>query len=406
MAVPRECGIKICLLLGLALLTIGVESTPSDGVRRGLVGETIFDVSKYGAKADGKSDNSQAFIDAWNAACKSTGSAKVVIPKGDFVAGEIVFQGPCTADKPITIEIQGNVLASTDISVYSSGIWIMLNEIDGLVVNGGGTINGRGKSSWKSGGGNDDGSLLPVSLVFEKVTNSEMHNLNFVDSMGFHLKVTDSDTITISNVKISAPGDSPNTDGIHMSSSSNVKFTDSVVGTGDDCVSIGHGTTNILISGITCGPGHGLSVGSLGKRPEEKDVQGISFINCTLIGTTNGARIKTYHASPSLQASGIIYKDIIVTDVQNPIIIDQHYNSNQNSEQSKVKISDVHFINIKGTTVSKIPVDINCSEAVPCEGVELADIDLTPSGSAGPLTSACSNAKCVLKGKPIPPGCE
>ncbi|KAL2507624.1 exopolygalacturonase-like [Forsythia ovata] len=165
MAVPREYGIKICLLLGLALLTIGAEPAPSDGVRRGLVGETIFDVSKYGAKADGKFDNSQAFIDTWNAACKSTGSAKVVIPKGEFVAGEVVFQGPCTAAKPITIEIQGNVLASTDISVYTSGTWIKLNEIEGIIVNGGGTINGRGKSSWKFGGGNNDGPLLPVVRI-------------------------------------------------------------------------------------------------------------------------------------------------------------------------------------------------------------------------------------------------
>lgn len=78
------------------------------------------------------------------------------------MAGEVVFQGPCTAPKPITIEIQGNVLASTDVSAYTSGSWIMLEEIDGLVINGGGTINGRGKSSWQFAGANNEGPLLPV----------------------------------------------------------------------------------------------------------------------------------------------------------------------------------------------------------------------------------------------------
>lgn len=405
MAVPREIGVKTCLLLSLALLTIGAKSTPLNGVRRGLVGETIFDVMKYGAKADGRFDNAEAFIDAWKAACKSTEPAKVVIPMGDFVAGEVIFQGPCTAPKPITIEIQGNVLASTDLSAYASGSWIKLDEIDGLVITGGGTINGRGKSSWQFAGGHNEGTLLPVSLTFEKVKNSEMHDVNFVDSMGFHSKVTDSENIKISKLNISAPEDSPNTDGMHISSSINVNVTDSIIGTGDDCVSIGHGTTNIFISGITCGPGHGISIGSLGKRPDETDVKGISVINCTFKGTTNGARIKTYHASPSIEASGILYKDIIMADVKNPIVIDQHYDSKNKPEQSKVKISDVHFVNIKGTTISKIPVAISCSEAVPCEGVELADIDLSPSGAVSSLTSVCDNAKFVLKGKSIPPGC-
>lgn len=210
MAIPREIGVKVCLLLSLTFLAIGAKSIPHNGVRRGLVGETIFDVMKYGAKADGRFDNAQAFIKAWKAACESTGPAKVVIPKGDFVAGEVVFQGPCTAPKPITIEIQGNVLASTDVSAYTSGSWIMLEEIDGLVINGGGTINGRGKSSWQFAGANNEGPLLPVSLTFKKVKNSEMHDVNFVDSMGFHSKVADSENIKISKLKISAPGDSPN----------------------------------------------------------------------------------------------------------------------------------------------------------------------------------------------------
>ncbi|KAL2510521.1 Exopolygalacturonase [Abeliophyllum distichum] len=377
---PR--GFKACFLLGFALLSIGAECA-NPAAPSGLGHETIFDVTKYGAKPDGRKENSMAIIRAWNAACKSSGPARLLVPQGDFVAAEIILQGPCTAAKPITIDIKGNLSAIT----------------------GGGTINGRGEATWNlSGSKNEGGPLLPVSLLYKKVTNVVMHHVNFVNSKGFHSKVTDSSNVAFSYIKITAPGKSPNTDGCHISSSSNVNITDSTIGTGDDCISIGQGTSKILIARIHCGPGHGISVGSLGKRPEEKDVKGVTVTNCTLTGTTNGARIKTYHASPQIQASAIIYQDIVLNDVKNPIIIDQHYNSKKTQEPSKVKISDVHFRNIRGTTVSTISVSLNCSRTFPCEGIELADINLTPSAGIGKLTSACSNAKYILRGKLNPPG--
>ncbi|KAH6755803.1 hypothetical protein C2S53_009584 [Perilla frutescens var. hirtella] len=210
--------------------------------------------------------------------------------------------------------------------------------------------------------------------------------------MGFHSKMIDSNNVKITNLKITAPGDSPNTDGIHLSNATNVNIIDTVIGTGDDCISIGTGSTNIYVSGLKCGPGHGLAVGSLGKRPDELSVGNITFINCLVTGTTNGCRIKSYHASPVLTATAITYQDITMDNVANPILIDQHYFSKTNPEQSNVKISDVHFRNIKGTTSSKIPILLNCSTKVPCDNIELADIDLKP---LAPLTAASLSSACV-----------
>ncbi|KZV52841.1 polygalacturonase [Dorcoceras hygrometricum] len=353
---------------------------------------------KFGAKADNKTDDAMAMIKAWNAACKSNIAAKLVIPSGDFVSGPILFRGPCTAQQSITIEIQGNLYAYDDISEFSNGAWIMLADINGVVVNGGGRINGRGDSVWEFIGGTKDSPPLPVSMVFEKVENGTVYNLNFVNSMGFHVKVTDSSNVALWNLTITAPVGSPNTDGVHLSSSVNINITDSAIGTGDDCISVGHGTENITISGITCGPGHGISIGSLGKRPDETNLKGVSITNCTLTGTTNGARIKTYHNSQEMEATNIVYRDIVMKQVKNPIIIDQHYDSKKKPQQSKVKISNVQFKNIKGTTISPVAISINCSFAVPCEGIELTNIDLVPYGSIGPLHSACSSAKIISTG--------
>ncbi|KAL7083066.1 hypothetical protein ACP275_14G139500 [Erythranthe tilingii] len=391
--------LQACLVLGLLALinVVRCDNYPDFQSRRSLIGETIFDVTKFGAKGDGITDDAMAIIKAWRAACTTMGAAKVLIPRGEFVAGEVVMAGPCTAQKPITIEIQGNLLAYDDMSVYTRGAWIMIEKVDGLVVTGGGTINGRGKEVWQYF--TKGSPPLPVSLILQSVQNAKMYNLNLVDSMGFHSKVTDSTNVAISNMKITAPGKSPNTDGCHMSSSRNINITDTVIGTGDDCISIGHGNYNILVARVTCGPGHGLSIGSLGKRPNETSMKGVTITNCTLVGTTNGARIKTYHASPQIEASSIYFQDIVMDRVKNPIIIDQHYDSKRNREPSKVKISDVHFRNIRGTSISAVSISLNCSSTFPCQGIELSNIDLQPIAPIGPLRSSCSNARFFVTGK-------
>lgn len=67
-------------------------------------------------------------------------------------------------------------------------------------------------------------------------------------------------------------------------------------------------------------------------------------------------------------------------------------------QPSCVQISDVHFKNIRGTTGTQVAVNLDCSEANPCKGIELADIDLTPVRGTPPLSSTCSNVKPIFSG--------
>ncbi|XP_059298475.1 exopolygalacturonase clone GBGE184 [Lycium ferocissimum] len=403
MAIPKVVG--FVLLLGIAIFSSKVAECAPFGSRRGLL-ETVFDVTKFGARPNTEADSARGFMMAWRSACQSSGPAKLVIPPGTFTTGETIFQGPCSSPRPITIEIQGTVLSATDISLYTRGAWISIEHVDGIVVTGGGTLNGQGNSSWQYADKSGSTPPLPSSLVFQTVKSSSINNINFVDSKGVHLKITDSSDITVSKIKVTAPGTSPNTDGLHISQTININVTDSDIGTGDDCIGIGDGTSNVYISNINCGPGHGISIGSLGKRLDEKDVKGIIIRNCTFHSTTNGARIKTYMGSPSLQVSDVVYEDLILDNVKNPIVIDQHYHSKGRNEPSKVKLVDIHFKNIRGTTNSKAPVALNCSEALPCDGIELVDIDLAPIGNIGSLLAAtCQNAKTILGGKNNPPAC-
>ncbi|XP_028771166.1 exopolygalacturonase clone GBGE184-like [Neltuma alba] len=378
-------------------------------------GVAVYDVTTFGAKADNKTDNVMAFMHAWIAACKnSTTPSKVLIPAGAFVAGPTVFAGPCTSPKPITVEVLGTVVATVDPSEYVSPEWFTFEHVDGLVITGNGVFDGQGGVFWQYNdckGKSSECASLPSSLKFNAVSNVIVNGISSVNSKQFHFHLHESSNFTASYLTITAPGNSPNTDGMHIGSSSLVTVSHSVIGTGDDCISVGEGSSNVTIFNITCGPGHGISVGSLGKRPDDKSVNGVSITNCTFKGTTNGARIKTMVGqSPGGEAKSILYQDLLMDNVSNPVVIDQSYGTKAMRFQSKSfwKISDVHFKNIKGSTTTNAAVSLDCSITNPCEGVEVADIDLTftPLHANKSFFSACSNAKATFTGTLNPPACS
>ncbi|KAJ0792701.1 putative endo-polygalacturonase [Helianthus annuus] len=109
-----------------------------------------------------------------------------------------------------------------------------------------------------------------------------------------HLTFQNSINVRASNLRIIAPANSPNTDGIHITASQNVQVFNSLVKTGDDCVSIVDGSRNIVVRKLTCGPGHGISIGSLGKNNSEDKVSNILVDKAIISNTTNGVRIKSW----------------------------------------------------------------------------------------------------------------
>lgn len=380
------------------------------GLRRGLTetGRQIFDVTKYGAVANNeRKDNVQAFMKTWVAACRNSNApAKIVIPTGAFLVGPVVFQGPCKSSEPIVIEVQGTVKATTDVSDYSSPEWFSFEYVNGLVLTGKGTFDGQGPKVWHYNDckTNPNCQHLASSLRFSNVNNTYVEGITSLNSKWFHFFIYESKNITLNNVKITAPADSPNTDGIHISASTSVNVTNTAIATGDDCIGIVQDCHDIYITNVTCGPGHGISVGSLGKWSYDKGVSNIVVRNCTLVNTTNGARIKTWGGTTSGEATGIIYENIIMKNVKNPIIIDQNYG--RKNQPSKWKIKDVHFRNIKGTSASKVSISLGCSSLFPCEVVEMSNVNLSYGGTKFATTatdSVCENAKVTNSGSnPVP----
>ncbi|KAJ9187204.1 hypothetical protein P3X46_002689 [Hevea brasiliensis] len=209
----------------------------------------------------------------------------------------------------------------------------------------------------------------------------------------FHIVINECQNVKVQGVKIMASVESPNTDGIHVQASSGVTILNSKISTGDDCVSIGPGTTNTWVQNVACGPGHGISIGSLGKDLQESGVQNVTVKGATFTGTDNGVRIKTWGRPSNGFARNIVFQHLVMNNVQNPIIIDQNYcpdNNNCPGQVSGVKISGVTYLDIHGSSATEIAVKFDCSKKYPCTGIKLEGINLTYKNQ--PAEASCNNA--------------
>ncbi|KAJ1283754.1 hypothetical protein BS78_03G150800 [Paspalum vaginatum] len=377
----------------------GATPSPEDATKAtGAVG--TFDISKIGAISDGKTDSTKALQDAWTSACGETGSATVLIPKGDYLVGPLNFTGPCKG--AITIQLDGTLLGSNDLSKYTAS-WIEVSHVENIQITGSGTLDGQGTAVYPKTK-TAEPKALPNTLVLFYVTNATVSGIRFLDSKFFHINIDTSKEITVKDVSITAPADVENTDGVHVGGSSKVSITNSTIGTGDDCVSVGPGSAGVTVTSIICGPGQGISVGCLGRYKDEKDVTDVTVRDCMLKHTTNGVRIKSYEDAESvLTASKLTFENIKMEEVGNPIIIDQYYCPEKvcpgkRSNSSHVSVKDVTFRNITGTSSTPEAVSLLCSETQPCSGVELIDVNVEYSGKNNKTMSVCNNAKGTSKG--------
>ncbi|WOK95536.1 exopolygalacturonase-like [Canna indica] len=352
-------------------------------------------------------------MDAWKAACQSDeGNASFVIPKGEFMVGQVEFGGPCHDQVSPKVEIRGKLKSL--INDGDAKYWIKFYGLNRLSVSGGGELDGQGAQAWDDNKCEDTKSckLSATSLRLHQVNNAEVYDLKLTNSKAFHMNLHKCDSIDIHDLEINAPGTSKNTDGIHLSITHNITIRNSVIGTGDDCISVGQGSRGVTIYNITCGPGHGISVGSLGKYADEMDVVDLVVKNCTIKGTTNGLRIKTWQGSLASQARNFTFEDVKMINVANPIIIDQKYCPGEDdycsSKPSKVKINDVKFSRISGTSRTRLAVNILCSKDVPCSNIELDNIHLSCSSDdmdCKTTTASCTHAQGKVFGVQIPPPC-
>lgn len=70
------------------------------------------------------------------------------------------------------------------------------------------------------------------AVTFKNCKNISVNNIRIKNPQQIHLTFLNSINVKASNLRLIAPGNSPNTDGVHISDSQNVHVINSVVKTG------------------------------------------------------------------------------------------------------------------------------------------------------------------------------
>ncbi|XP_071687779.1 polygalacturonase-like [Rutidosis leptorrhynchoides] len=363
-----------------------------------------YNVVRFGAKSDGWTDSSQAFTKAWTAACSSwSTSSTVYIPKGTYMTKPVVFSGPCRSR--ILFRMDGKLVGPPNYQdMGNSGFWILFTKVSRLSVHGG-TIDARGSKFWAC---RRSGSHCPPgvrSITFMWSNDVVVSGLTSFYSQLIHVAVSRCNNIVFKQMSIIAPSRSPNTDGFIIQSSTGVTIENSVIKTGDDCIAVGPGSKNVWIEKIACGPGHGISIGSLGNSLNEAGVENVTVSNTVFTKTQNGVRIKSWARDSNSYAKNVEFRDIIMKAVDNPIIIDQTYCPSNRCprETSGVEVSNVRYKNIKGTSITVEAVKFECSISNPCRGIRMHNIKLKTPNRA--TISTCENVHGSSSGLAIPRSC-
>ncbi|KAK8936288.1 putative polygalacturonase [Platanthera zijinensis] len=331
----------------------------------------------------------KAFLKTWKAACADSRNPYFVVPgRGGrkYLLSKIVFEGPCQS--ALKFLISGELVAENRVWTKEADTWITFKSIPRMTVLGDGLIDGRGSIWWDC--------LSKKIMEFMGCNGLRVKDLNLKDSPGKNLVVYKSDHVILTGLKITAPEDSPNTDGILISDSRFVVVSHSTIGVGDDCIAIGPRSYDISVSHINCGPGHGISIGSLGKNSAEDNVERINISNSHISNTLTGIRIKTWQKGGAGYARFISYKNINFTAVKGGIIvIDQHYCPALNcpNKAGNVAVSGVSYTDLIGSSADDLAVKLVCSSSVPCRDITMTRVSFTtPQAGRGP-TAYCANVQ-------------
>ncbi|MBZ5537516.1 MAG: glycoside hydrolase family 28 protein [Acidobacteriia bacterium] len=293
----------------------------------------ICDPRDFGALADGLTKDTRA-IQAAIDQCAAAGNGTVRLVAGKFLSAPLFLKSRVT----LQLDSGAILIGSHDVTDYQPmlgqpdtgrKILALINAVDAMdfAIVGQGTVDGDGEFWWQK---YPEAGDRPRLLYFNRCKRIRVEGVTLKNSPSFHLVPANSEDVVIEGLTITAPADSPNTDGIDPSASRRVRITRCHIDVGDDNIAIksGHPDPNhpgaaaadIQITDCYFAHGHGLSIGS----ETNGGVRNVTARRITFRDTDNGIRIKSPRGRGG-EVSFIHYSNISMHNVKNAIVITGYY---------------------------------------------------------------------------------
>jgi len=302
------------------------------------IGSNSYDITVPNASINGgvvasttnaSSVNASA-INAFIAYCSTNGGGTIQIPAGTFVSDTITLRSN------VNLQLASNAVLKN--SNYNNTLVTTTGSPSDIAITGSGAIDGGATTTV---GANNLVVLTSCTrLLIQGVTIKNSGHEHLVIQYGNHVTV---DGVTVTDVNtLAANGGAylANTDGIDYYGQ-NFLFKNCKVDAGDDDIvakPLGSACVNITITNCTIGAGHGIGVGGGTKL----GLTNYLVTDCSLTGTDYGVRIKAGDNptnNPGGIVSNVVYRNIAMTNVARPLVLESWYDSGDNFPSSPTDYS-------------------------------------------------------------------
>lgn len=372
----------------------------------------MFNVREYGATGDGDLPDTQAIQSAIDA-CHTQGGGTVFFPAGQYVTGSIFLRSHIT----LHVDAGATLLGSENPADYPlvRSRWegaeqethaplIGGRNLTHIAVTGRGVVNGRGHGWWQRHRARALDYPRPRLISFADCANVLIEGITATNSPSWTIHPVHCENVTVDNVTILNPADSPNTDGINPDSCRHVRLSNCYVDVGDDCIAIKSGAEgesqaqhapcrDIAITNCTLAHGHGgVVIGS----ETSGGVRNVVISNCVFSGTDRGIRLKSRRGRGGV-VEDVRVSNVVMTDVLCPFTMNLYYHigvrgNKTVSDKHPQPVTDgtprfrrIHLSHLTAREVKVAAAFLYGLAEMPIEDISLNDvsISMSPEAEAG-----------------------
>jgi len=374
----------------------------------------FFNVLDFGAVGDGKAVDTGS-IRAAVQACVESGGGTVYFPAGSYLTGPIELKSNITLfiDNGAKLVFSGAIEDYPVVDTYWEGKGckaympqIFAESAENISIIGRGVLEGQGEPWWKMAWERKVTIPRPRMIGLQRCKNVLIEGITLQNSPSWTINPVFCENVTIHNVIIKNPANSPNTDGIDPDASKNVHISNCHIDVGDDCIAIKSGIEdaeykesceNITITNCTMVHGHGgVVIGS----EMSGNVRNVVISNCVFQGTDRGIRIKTRRGRGGV-VEDVRVTNIVMEEVFCPFVINMYYFTGSTKKDPYIweetpypvtegtpVIRNVHFSNITAKEVSASACYINGLAEMPVKNVTFNNIQVSLAQNAEPQEPA------------------